>query len=141
VSKLTATQEEFLKQLFGPCTGNLKAAAKAVTGSEDYSELMDDALLSALKRRADNEIVLSSAKATFILQRILENPEDVLFFKDVAKVASDILDRAGISRQERTSGGSTIVGLVYLPPKISLPEPPPEEVVMIEHTPLPEMLK
>lgn len=141
MAKLTATQESFLKALFGSCAGNLKAAAKEATGSEDYTSFIDENLLQALKRRADQEVVLSSAKAAFILQRIMDNPEDLLFFKDVAKVASDILDRSGISRQERMAGGGSVIGLVMMPMKAILPDPPSQEALTIESTPLPEMLR
>jgi hypothetical protein len=140
-NKLTEDQTKFLSALFTTCMGDLKKAANEAIGTEDYSSLVDDALLSELKKKSDREIQLSAAKATFILRKVLDHPEDLVFFKDVAKVASDILDRAGISRQERSVSHSSVLGLVFLPPKAELPPPPPEEKITIDSVPLPEMLR
>lgn len=125
MAKLTATQEAFLKQLFGPCSGNLKTASKAVIGSEDYSQLMTDELLTAIKSRADSELILSVPKAVYIMQKLLD-PEDGSFFASdkLHKIAGDILDRAGLSRQERPTHNSTTIGIVMLPNKALLPVPP-----------------
>lgn len=124
MTKLTATQTEFLRQLFGPCSGNLKQASKAAIGSEDYSVLMTDEVLEAIKRRADNELVLNVPKAVFIMQKMLDEPESMVFLEKLHKVAADILDRAGLAKQERPNSGAMQVGIVMLPTKAALPEPP-----------------
>lgn len=137
MAKLTATQEAFLKQLFGPCNGDLKKASKASIGSEDYSTLMSDELIDAIKKRADNEIAMSSVKATYILQKILSGEEDIIFSDKLAKVAQDILDRSGLSRQERPQHNSMTIGVVMLPNKAVLPTPP----ITIDSAPLPPALE
>lgn len=134
MAKLTATQEVFVKNLFGPANGNLKTAAQAAIGSEDYSQLMTDDLLQYIKSRADNELVLNVPKAIYIMQKMLDETDGSYFVNDkLHKVAADILDRAGISRQERPQHQTTAIGVIFLPNKAALPTPPQQEVITLEN--------
>jgi hypothetical protein len=130
---LTATQAKFLKALFTTARGDMKKAASSVTGSEDYHDLLTDELLDAIKIRADQELVLNSAKAVYVLSEIISNPGSVIDADRIARVCSDILDRAGLSKRERQGNNQTIVGVVFLPNKQPLPEPPAiEEGTFVE---------
>lgn len=132
MAKLTSLQQEFIKALFGPAMGNLKAAAKAC-GLDDYSDLMTDELSEEIKKRADKELVMNVARATYVINQMLNEAEGGVFFSEkLHKVATDILDRAGISKQERPHHAGVTVGLVFLPNKNILPEPP--EPIKIENS-------
>lgn len=127
--KLSPTQAAFLKALFGEAQGNMKLACKEVTGSEDYQLLLTEELIDAIKRRSDQELQLNSARAVFILGKIMDDPESVLYADKVAKVATEVLDRAGLSKRERAGNNQTVVGVVFLPNKTPLPEPPMLETI------------
>lgn len=132
MAKLSATQETFLKCLFGPANGNLKAAAKATFGTEEYQDILTDELLDAIKKRADNQLTLNVPKAVFIMQKILDEPESFMFMDKLHKVAADILDRAGLSKKERGGNNTSVIGIVMLPNKMQLPEPPQVEPPTID---------
>lgn len=133
VARITPTQQEFLKILFGKAAGNLKTAAKEILGTEDYSDLLTDELLNAIKRRADSELTMNVPKAIFIMQKMLDEPESMLYMDKLHKVAADILDRAGVSKQERPSNNTMTVGIVMLPNKIPLTEPVLIEQETVQH--------
>lgn len=122
--KLAATQQAFLNALFGPARGKLKEAAKIATGQEDYSQFLTDDLLAAIKKRADGELTLAVPKALFMMTSALEDPENSMFIDKLHKIAADILDRAGVSKQERPVSSQTMIGIVMLPNKMELPPPP-----------------
>lgn len=126
MAKITELQQEFIKQLYGACAGDMKKAAAAV-GVEDYSMLMTDEVIEAIKKRADNELVFNVPKAVSVMSKILDNPESVLYFDKLHKVAADVLDRAGLSKVDRSVQGSTAIGLVFLPDLKPTPEPPEDE--------------
>lgn len=121
MSKLTTLQQEFLKQLFGPCSGDLKLAAKAVE-VDDYSVLMTSEMLLALRERADNEIAFNVPKAIFVMQKILHNPESTMNMAALTKLCSEFLDRAGLGKVERGGSGGLKIGLVILPDKTPIKE-------------------
>lgn len=122
--KLSALQHEFLKQLFSVAQGNMPTAAKAV-GLDDYGILLDDAMVEAIKTRADKELAGNIPRAVYVINKMLEDDGSGMFVSDkLHKVATDILDRAGLSKQERPQTGSQQMGLIFLPNKIPLPEPP-----------------
>lgn len=122
---LTAPQLAFVNALYGPARGNLKAAAKIATGTEEYIQLLDETLLDAIKKRADNELTLSVPKALYVMTTALDNPEDAFYIDKLHKIAADILDRAGVSKQERPTTSTQMIGIVMLPSKNVLPPPPP----------------
>lgn len=122
---LSVPQLAFVNALYGPARGNLKEAAKIATGAEEYIQLMDDVLLDAIKKRADNELTLSVPKALYVMTTALDKPEDAFFIDKLHKIAADILDRAGVSKQERPSQSTQMIGIVMLPAKAALPAPPP----------------
>lgn len=122
--RLSPTQTAFLNNLFGVCNGNLKQAAKLTTGSDEYSGLLTDELTFAIKKRADTELALNVPKAVYIISKMLDDPEGAPFMDKLHKVAADILDRAGLSKQERAGNNMLTVGVVMLPSKAALPEPP-----------------
>ena len=126
--QLSPTQTEFLKNLFGVASGNLKQAAKLTINSEDYSSLLTDELTSAIKKRADAELAASVPRAVNVIQQMLNDPESVMFMDKLHKIAADVLDRAGLSRQERAGNNMMTVGVVLIPNKASLPEPPTIEI-------------
>jgi hypothetical protein len=129
MQKLTETQHEFVKALFGPAAnGNLNSAAKEI-GIDDYTMLMTQELIEAIKKRADMELVMNVPKAVHVMSKILNNPEEIGFMDKLHKVAADVLDRAGISKQERPQAAGTNIGLVFLPDKKLLPEPPSDETI------------
>lgn len=128
-NKLSPTQNLFIKELFGNCHGNVKNAAKAVLGTEDYSSLMTDDLIEAIRGRADAELALQAPKAIHTITRMLEEPENMMFMDKLHKVCADVLDRIGVSKQERHTVGQVAIGIVLLPTKEKLPEPP-----TIEHS-------
>lgn len=122
--KLSAVQKLFLKTLFGKAQGDLKKAS-AELGFDDYSQLMTDEFIDAIKKRADNELMLSVPRAIYIINKMITDEDGGMFVSDkLHKVCADVLDRAGLSRRERASSGSTTIGLVFLPSKNALPEPP-----------------
>lgn len=130
-AKLSALQQDFLKQLFSVAQGNMPAAAKAV-GLDDYSIILDDAMVDAIKSRADKELSVNIPRAIFVINKMLQDDGTGMFVSDkLHKVATDILDRAGLSKQERPQSGSQQMGLIFLPNKIPLPEPPQQEA--LEH--------
>lgn len=122
--KLSDKQKSFLAELFGSCAGNSKAAAKKVIGTEDYSSLMTDDLVSEIRKRGDKEIAMNVPRAIHTISKLLEDPDSAAFAMPLHKIAADILDRAGISKQERTQQSQVAVGIVFLPAKQELPEPP-----------------
>lgn len=128
-ARLSPTQLDFLRHLFGKANGNLALAAKEAIGTEDYSQLLTDELLDAIKKRADDELVLNIPKAVFIMSKMLSEPEGMLYSDKLHKVAADVLDRAGLSKRERPSSGNVTVGIVLLPNKQMLPEPPNHEII------------
>lgn len=130
MSKLTEVQQKFLKQLFGPSMGNAKDASKTVIGTEDYSSLMTDELTIAIRKRADSELALNVPKAVFIISKIMDDPESHPFMDKLHRVAADVLDRAGLSKQERVGNNMITVGVVMMPSKSIMPEPP-----TLENTP------
>lgn len=135
MAKLTQTQHEFVKALFGAALGNLKTAAKMV-GVDDYSVLMTEELTEAIKKRADTELVMNVPKAVQMMNKILNDPDSVPYMDKLHKVAADILDRAGLAKQERPNSGGATIGLVFLPDKKSLPEPPEDEEVELISAPI-----
>lgn len=126
MAKLTSTQHEFLTFLFGPALGNLTVAAEMV-GIKDYSVLMTEELTEAIKKRADAEIAMNVPRAVHMINKILTDHENVPYMDKLHKVCADVLDRAGISKQERPNSGGAAIGLVFLPDKKALPEPPDED--------------
>lgn len=124
MSKLSTIQQKFLSELFGAALGNAKLAAKNALGSEDYSSILTPELISEIKQRADKELALQTPKAVFIISKMLDDPENAPFMDKLHKVAADVLDRAGISKQERAGSSMLTVGVVMLPSKAVLPEPP-----------------
>ena len=129
--KLTPLQQDFLTQLFGKACGNLTTAAEAV-GVEDYSILMTEELIEAIKKRADNEIALNVPRAIFTMQNMLTNPNETFNMDKLTKLCTEFLDRAGLGKVERSGGGGLKIGLVILPDKLMLEEP---EVETIEANP------
>lgn len=133
-NKLTPIQNEFVRVLFGKAMGNAKVACEEVTGSTDCSSIMTSELVEAIKLRADQELALSVPRAVHVIQQMLHGEGQDIFVSDkLHKVCTDILDRAGISKQERPSSAGTTIGLVFLPDKKMLPEPP-HEALTLEHT-------
>lgn len=126
MARLSALQEDFLKELFGVHAGDIKKAAAAV-GVSDYSTLMTDEMTNAIRTRADNELIFNAAKAVYTMSKILENPEGVPYFDKLHKVAADVLDRAGLGKVDRSVKGATAIGLVFLPDLKPVPQPPEEE--------------
>lgn len=138
-SKLSPTQLAFVNELYGSSMGNLKEAAKKVTGSEDYNSLMTDDLIAEIKRRGDMQIAMSVPKAIHVISQMLENPSETLFLDKLHKIAGDLLDRAGLSKSERPQHSTMQIGIVLLPTKVALPEPPTIEGVA--HTLAPMLMK
>lgn len=133
---LSPTQNKFLSALFGSHIGNAKSASKDILGTEDYSSLMTDELISEIKKRGDKEIAMSVPRAIHVISRLLEDPESAAFADKLHKIAADVLDRAGISKQERTSSSQVAIGIVLLPSKVNLPEPPTIEQNSVIHGPM-----
>lgn len=129
MSKLTPTQLSFIRNLFGKANGDMKEAMRLTCDSEDYAQLLTDELLDAIKKRADDELVLNIPKAIFIMNKMLSEPDSVPFLEKLHRVAADVLDRAGLSKRERPTSGTMTVGIVMLPNKIALPEPPKHETI------------
>lgn len=126
-TKLSPIQQAFLKQLFGPSMGRLKDASKAILGHEDYSDLLTQDFLDAIKYRGDQEINLNVPRALFVINQMLDGDPSQGFMSDkLHKVAMDVLDRSGLSKQERPSNSGATVGLVFLPAKKALQEAPDE---------------
>jgi len=125
-ARLSPVQQEFLKQLFGPCLGNVRKAAEAVCGTDDYTQFMTEEMSEAIKKRADQELVFNVPKAVATMQKILDDPDNTPYMDKLHKVAADILDRAGLSKVDRNVKGSTQIGLVLLPSLNPNPEQPPE---------------
>lgn len=143
-SKLSPTQLAFVNELYGSSMGDFKQAAKKVIGSEDYHSLMTDDLLAEIKRRGDAQLTMNVPKAIHVISQMLENPAETLFLDKLHKIAADILDRAGISKQERPQHSTMQIGIVLLPTKTVLPEPPTIEGVAHTLAPvlmLPENIK
>lgn len=124
MANLSNIQKAFLVELFGPSMGSLKTAAKVVLGTEDYSSILTDDLLAAIRKRGDAEIVAHIPKAIHTLSKMLENPEQSMYMDKLQKIASDILDRAGIVKKEAARNDNLTIGVVLLPAKGKLPEPP-----------------
>lgn len=133
-SKLTDLQQKFLKNLFGAALGDTTLACE-MTGIADYQDLMTDDLIEEIRTRADQNLSMNVPKAVFLIQKMLANSEDGSMFvsEKLHKVATDLLDRVGLSKKERPNSGGTTLGLVFLPAKASLPLPPPDDVITIEH--------
>lgn len=125
MAKLTTLQNDFLTALFGPAAGSLAEAAKA-TGVSDISQLMTEEFAAEIKRRADNEMLFNVPKAIHVMKNMLENPQAVMNMDKLLKVATEFLDRAGLSKQERGLSGQGAIGLVFLPNKVVVQEPPDE---------------
>lgn len=125
MAKLTPLQNEFLTALFGPAAGSLADAAKA-TGVSDISQLMTDEFAAAIKQRADNEMLWNVPKAIHVMKNMLENPQAVMNMDKLLKVCTEFLDRSGLSKQERGISGQGAIGLVFLPNKQPVQEPPDE---------------
>lgn len=125
-AKITATQAAFLNYLFGAGCGDLNATAKAL-GYEDYSHLLTAEFIEEVKKRADQQLAMNVPRAVHVLSKMLHDG-DAFVNDKLAKVAADILDRSGISKQERPSASGTTIGLVFMPDKKQLPEAPREEV-------------
>ena len=126
MAKLSPVQAEFLKQLFGPALGDLKKAAE-LAKIDDFQHILTDDLVEAIKTRADTEIALNVPKAVFRINQMLNEPETVPFIEKLHKVCTDVLDRSGLSKAERPNASGATIGLVYLPSKKPLPEPPSED--------------
>lgn len=124
--QLSAVQQQFVNKLFGAADGNLKEAATQC-GIEDYASIMTSEMIDEIKRRADQELALNVPRAVSILNKILNTPEQVPFLERQLKCAESVLDRTGLSRQDRVQLGGQTLGLVFLPTKSLLPLPPPEE--------------
>jgi hypothetical protein len=143
-SKLSPTQIQFVKELYGSSMGNLKEAAKKVIGSEDYEGLLTADLIAEIKKRGDEQLAMSVPKAIYVLTNMLENPGETLFLDKLSKIAQDLLDRAGLSKNERPQTSTLQIGIVLLPTKVALPEPPTIEGVAHTLAPmlmLPENIK
>lgn len=139
VSKLSPTQLAFIKELYGNSLGNLKEASKKVLGSEDYDSLMTADLIAEIKRRGDEQLALNVPKAIHVITQMLENPGETLFLDKLHKIAADLLDRVGLAKSERPQTSTLQIGIVLLPTKVALPEPPTIEGVA--HTLAPMLMK
>ena len=129
MAKLSPTQQIFIKELFGAAMGDLSLAADKAIGTADYSSLMTDELLAEIRKRADAEILMQAPKAVYTISKILANPEGSFYIDKLAKICGDVLDRAGISKKEQSSGSQMQIGIVFLPAKQQLPEPPALESI------------
>ena len=137
-SKLTTIQQAFVKELFGASLGSIKTASNKVLGSDDFSDILDDNLIAEIKRQGDAQLAMNVPKAIHVITKMLENPEENLYLDKLHKIAADVLDRAGISKQERTQHSTMQIGIVLLPTKTNLPEPPAIEGVA--HTLAPTLM-
>lgn len=133
MAKLTTTQLDFIKHLFGKANGDMKKASFLAIENEDYSGLLTDELLDEIKRRADQELILNVPKAIFIMNKMLSEPESMPFLEKLHKVSADILDRAGLSKRERPSSSNMTVGVILLPNKAKLPELPDDTAITIDN--------
>jgi len=124
MAKLTEIQNQFIKELFNDSLGDVKEAAKKVLGTEDYSSLLTDELIAEIQKRSEVEIALQAPKAIHTLSQMLKNPEGSFFIDKLSKVAQDILDRAGVSKKEAKQSSQMTIGVVLLPSKTVLAEPP-----------------
>lgn len=139
--RLTPLQQEFLKALFGTCHGNLQKAAEEA-GIDDFSLIMTDELADAIRAKAEHQLALNVPQAIFTLQNILSNPDPTMHFAPIdklTKVCTEILDRAGLGKVERsTSSGGLKIGLIILPDKQKIQDAEFTEVKQVsENTTLP----
>jgi hypothetical protein len=125
VKNLTETQVQVIKHLFGAAMGDVKKAA-AACGVENIADILTDEFVEAIRKRGDGELSLSIPRAIYVIQQMLsEDPSQATFYSEkLHKVATDLLDRAGISKQERSSSGGMTVGLIFMPDKRPLSAPP-----------------
>lgn len=131
--KLTPIQTEFINILFGKAMGSVKVACE-ICGIEDYLTILTDGLIEAIRTKADQALALSVPRAVHVIQKMLDTEEGSVFVSEkLHKVAIDVLDRVGLSKKERPSSGGTTIGLVFLPNKMPLPEPPKDEAITIQH--------
>lgn len=115
---LTIKQKVFIKAFFSPEVGQDFDKALIAAGYPPEtlkSEVMTPDVMDAIRKESESLMALKLPNAAMMLQEVMDNPET----KGAAtklKSAMTILDRQGLTRQERDVDDRVLpTGLVVLP--------------------------
>ena len=125
----TENQLKFLDALIGDARGDIKLATK-MAGYAETTKVIDivKALKEEIRALSADALTLNSVKASFTLINLLDSP-NVEGASHLIKVASEILDRAGVNESKNQEQANIPQGgLLILPAKgshVSLDINPP----------------
>lgn len=115
--ELTDQQQAFLDALFGSCLGDINAALKEAGYRQGSKHHVMKSLRQEIIERAETLIAAHTPKATLRMLGILDDPT-ALGSKQIQDTAKEILDRAGIVKQDKVSvEGDGATGIFILPAK------------------------
>lgn len=115
--ELTDQQQAFLDALFGSCMGDINGALKEAGYKPTSKYTVMQSLREEIIERAEMLIAAHAPKATLRMLGILDDPT-ALGSKQIQDTAKEILDRAGIVKQDKVSVESDgATGIFILPAK------------------------
>lgn len=116
--KLTPKQQAIVDALFSiECKGDLRKAAK-MANCEDGKFTMTEDLRQCIADMSSLQLGSYSAKAAFTLNDVLSgNPDTLINANAMIKAATELLDRAGLSKVDRVQITGVENSLVILPAK------------------------
>ena len=113
---MTEQQEKFLNALFGEAQGNFREAMNiAGYAQTEYPARLIRSLKAEIIERAEYMLAANAPKAVLSMSGILDDPS-ALGNKDRLAAAKEILDRAGIVKNEKVEHKTNGAAIVFLPP-------------------------